>query len=585
MFYLIFSLVLIQVEASLTEQNPFVFKPPDLSHISQELTGSETNWPIVFHSAEYRSGDNEFVMDAESLAEVARFRDNWALMDHNRSQYSELIKNGAGVFAAKEVARTDSIFLAFRDMIDKGNIEESIRLISDYNSSISEIQTALLENRVVDVEARLSEKHGQVEYRRGLIGQWLAAHVGRLFREADGIRTTTESTGKVTFLDGSEVRLSNNTTAIIRSSRLDRLTNISDVEIDINEGGLLARLSTEGIERSSYQISAGSAIMLVKSSNFWAEKTEDDRVYMANYSGITTVTAENTEIDLGKNQGTIVVRGRVPMPPIELLPSPRLNWAASDSVILRDQMTLRWEPVTGAVRYELDLSDSPSFDGWVRSMSSESSESIVTDIPTGISHLRIRAYDENNLRGSDSPTYRILRSTGMLPPYLFLTTGDLTGIYTTESDYTLTGVTEPGSILEINGESVPVAPSGDFEVTLALSDGQNRVVLQAANASGNITLQEHHITKITEKRLFDITWSSLSEDNRIRHADDILITGKAYPPLEVVARLGDKETVVPCGTNGNWALTLRPEQNTDLTIALRYRHNKEIIGERTYRIE
>ena len=582
---LLLALLLIHSGNIIPEEDPFVFKPPELSRIAHELAGSESNWPIVFHAADYRSGENVFSLDADSRAAVSVFLDYWKLLEEDRREYSRLIEKGAGVFAAEEVRRADSVYQAYRAMVDRGDIEESIRLISDYRRYIDDIESALENNRVVDVEARLSEKQGTVEYRRGLIGQWLAATVGKLFKEADGVRTASESTGKVTFLDGSEVELSKNSTAIIRSSRLDRLTNISDVEINISEGGLIARLSSDGIERSSYQISAGTATMMVKSSNFWAEKTDEDRVVMANYSGRTTVTAENEVIDLGRNQGTIVVRGRVPVPPVDLLPPPRFRWAATDSVIIRDRLALRWYEIPGAQYYELEISDSPSFDGWVRSINSETNQNTITDIPVGISHVRIRAYDSNDLRGADSPTYRILRSTGMLPPYLFLVDGDLSEIYTSEAEHTLSGVVEPGSDLSINGQSVDVTPAGDFNLTLGLTPGKNQITLIAANEAGNVTRQFRSITKISEDQLFDITWSSYAVDDRVRHADDILVTGRAYPPLEVVARTGDMETVVPCGINGNWALTLSPEKDSELVISLRYRDNKEIIGERTYRIE
>jgi len=582
---LLIFLFAIVAESGPGASEPFSFKPPELSRIAEELTGSENNWPLVFQAAEYLNRENTFVLDDASRKKLAVFLENWEEMEESRGRYSELIRNGAGVFAAVEVARTDSLHQAFRNKVEKGDIDASVRLISDYRQSIDDMAKALEENRVVDVEARLSEKQGTVEYRRGLIGQWFAAHIGRLFREADGVRTTAESTGKVTFVDGSDVELAHNTTAIIRSSRLDRLTNTSDVEINISQGGLLARLSADGIERSNYQISAGSATMMVKSSNFWAEKTDEDRVVMANYSGTTRVTAENEVINLERNQGTIVVRGRVPTQPVQLLPAPRLHWEASDSVIVSEQITLAWTDIPGAARYEVDISDSPAFDGWVRSLHAETSTSTISDIPTGLSHVRIRAFDDNDLRGIESQTYRILRSTGTLPPYLFLTDGDPLEIYTSNPEYTLTGITEPGSMLTVDGKTVSVASNGDFSVTLPLDQGSNKVQLSVTNPSGSITRQERTITRISEDKLFDLNWSSFAEGGRVRFAEDILITGRAYPPLEVVARIGEVEHIVPCGINGNWALSINPERNSDLTIALRYRNNKEVIGERTFRIE
>ncbi len=582
---LLIALLALHSGSSFSESDSLIFKPPELSRVSLELAGSESNWPIVFQVAEYRSGENTFVLDADSRAKISHFHENWRKFEAGRDHYSKLIKNGAGVFAAREVARSDSLLQAFRWKVDRGDIDGSIRIISEYRRSLEDVSNALDQNRIVDVEARLSEKQGTVELRRGLIGQWLGAAIGSLFREADGVRTNSESTGKIAFVDGSEVSLSSNTTAIIRSSRLDRLTNTSDVEINISQGGLLARLSADGIQRSNYEISAGTATMLVRSSNFWAEKTDDDRVIMANYSGFTTVTAENEVISLGRNEGTIVERGRSPSQPVPLLPAPRLRWAAADSVIIRDRMTLAWAGVDGAVRYEVDISDSPSFDGWVRSIQTLDNSASLSDIPTGISHLRIRAFDQNDLRGTESQTYRILRSTGTLPPYLFLVDGDPTEIYTSEPEITITGVTEPGSTLLVNGSTIPVSDAGDFQLTQRLEPGRNTLRMMSANPAGTVTRQDRFVTRFSEEKLFDINWSSFAENGRIAFADDLLLSGRAYPPLEVVARLGDEEKVVPCGVNGDWAMSVNPEPDSELTIALRFRHNKKIIAERTFRIE
>ncbi len=567
------------------EADTISFKPPELSHIAKELTGSENNWPLIFGAAEYLNRENTFVLDQASQKELSRFHENWILMNQSRNHYSDLIRNGAGVFAAAEVARADSLNKVFRYNVEKGDIHGSVEVISLYRESIDQIAKALEENRVVDVEARLSEKQGTVEHRKGLIGKWIAANIGRLFREADGVRTCSESTGKVTFLDGSHVELARNTTAIIRSSRLDRLTSTSDIEINITEGGLLARLSAEGIERSSYQISAANATMMVKSSNFWAEKTGEHRVVMANYSGTTTVMAENQVINLGRNQGTVVERGNVSLQPSQLLPAPQMKWSAADSVIRSDQITLVWTDIPGAVRYDIDISDAPSFDSSMQTYRSETNRRTIKNLPVGVSYIRIRAFDENDLRGVESQSYRILRSSGTKPPYLFLADGDPLDIYTSQPEYQLTGITEPGSTLKVNGQTVSVSPSGDFSVSLALEQGQNPVELMVTSISGKVTIQERSITKISEDKLFDLTWSSYAEEGRVQHADDILITGRAYPPLEVVARLGDLEKVIPCGINGNWAVSINPERNSDLTIALRYRNSKEVIGERTFRIE
>jgi len=60
---------------------------------------------------------------------------------------------------------------------------------------------------------------------------------------------------------------------------------------------------------------------------------------------------------------------------------------------------------------------------------------------------------------------------------------------------TLKGLTEAGAVLTLNGEPVPVADDGHFEVPLSLEPGANPLTLESCDAAGNCTRLAFTITR------------------------------------------------------------------------------------------
>jgi len=60
------------------------------------------------------------------------------------------------------------------------------------------------------------------------------------------------------------------------------------------------------------------------------------------------------------------------------------------------------------------------------------------------------------------------------------------GLLTTRSSIYVTGETEPGVRLSVNGREVPVGLQGSFSIELSISTGANRILARAVDAAGNI---------------------------------------------------------------------------------------------------
>lgn len=561
------------------------FPASQVQEIATRYAGSERNWPIVASVASYFPEENWYELSVDAQAELARFLSNYNAVSAQRVDFNRQIRNGAKVFATEDMQHADTLSVWYRRHIQAGSLANAIETGESLIQAMRATADAVAKNRNVDVEAKLAEKSGTVDRRDGLLGSWNTADLGNLFRQSDGIRTAAKSLAKLNFVDGSDVIVNENSVAVIRNSRIDRLTNQTDVEITVSSGGLLARLSTNAVERSNYQVNVESASTTVKSRNFYAERTEDRRVILSNYNGEATVTAESSSVTLEENQGTIVVRGQEPLPPIDLLPAPRFNWSGTDTVIYQEQINLVWNSMDGSARYEVDLSPTPFFDKTITQFGTDDPRLSLADLPEGTSYIRVRAYDRQALRGVDSPTYRVLRNLDLIPPPIFLRNSGRLNIYSPSNQLTLAGSTEPGSTLIVNGQHADVDTDGEFEITIELSEPQTPLEIVATDRSGNRTVENRTAVRILENMLFDIKWSVPVNDTRVRHSETITLSGVAYEPLEVVVTVAGRTTITPCGTNGNWAVDVNPADAETIKIAFRFKRDQISVAERTYTVE
>ena len=569
-------------------QVPDDFAASRLQEVAREYAGAEVNWPIVAALASYDVNTNRFRLDAADRNQLNQFRNAFQQFKRAERRYANEISEGAKVFAPDEMDRCDSLFSAFQSAVKRGNYDQSLDLSSVVELAVENLAEVNSTNRKEEVEARLSEKSGTVLKREGVLGQWITAILNDFFAESDGVQTKRESRALLSFRDGSEVLVSPQTTAIIRTSRLDKLTQSAETEITIENGSLLSRLSAQAQQSSDFRIFAENSVTTVRSGKFWADNSSNERVSYANYDGTATVEANNRDVVLQRNQGTIVVRGQEPSPPIELLPSPKLPWPRLDSVIYRDRFQLSWNTISEAEYYEVDHSTSKKFESNVNTYRSQDNTLTLNNIPLQISYVQIRAFDENGLRGNDSPTYRILRNKDIIPPALFFKGADRGTAFSVEDTYTLTGITEPGTQLIINEKALSVGQDGSFDYVVDLA-GKQRVELRVLgkDRSGNEAIENISIFKIDPEQLFNVSWSTESNENGIVfQKGPINITGKAYPRMEAVLNAGSETYTARSDNSGRWAITFSVAQGVEsVTLSFRKAGNEKIIAQKTFSIQ
>lgn len=559
------------------------FPASDIADISTRYAGSPQNWPVVNSLADYNPQTNRFYLTADDIRILENFRTGFVQVSDARSLYTSLIDRGARVLAREELEQLESMFDRYRASVNAANIPESNQLASQIAAFSDAVDALVDERRLMAVEARLEERENIVQSRSGLLGRWADAQTGDLFRQDDGIRTGEESQARLEFVDGSDITLSAATTAVIRRSAVDRITNRAEVDIELSSGGVLTRLSAAARNQATYNLETPTSRSQINSSSFWAENRSAEVTTMSNYDGLVLVSAGNAEVQLSENEGTIVRRGQGPSAPVRLLPAPSTGWANPDTVIYVNRLDLQWAAIAGSQRYEVDLARRDTFLGNVRTFTSTQPRISLTDIPRGLNYIRIRAFDENNLRGVDSRPLQVLYVESTSPPPLIPDSAFRPDIlYSFERTITISGTTEAGAVLRVNGEPVAVSREGRFSAELRIPGNELHVTISSTNAGGLTREITRTLRYVDVNQLYDLTWSAPVQNGVLRRMPRMLVRGQAYSFMNIEVQLNGQVLRQRAGNNGDWAIQFEPDEAEAITIRFIDRESGNMVAERSF---
>lgn len=543
------------------QNNAVTFPSSELQQIALRYSGNTLNWPIVVGLAEHDIPNNTFTLSPSDLLQLQSLASTATKVQDSEAKVKDLISSGATIFAKDQLTIVNSLLKNYIDAIQIGDLEQAIEIGNAIPPSVAQLETTLMDNRLVQVQAQLAEKEGSVDKRLGLLGNWDDALVGDLFKESDGLRTLSESYASLAFTDGSSITVDPNTVAVIRKSRIDKLDESADTEISLVQGGLLAKLSAAGKERSKYILNAGPSTSDLNTQNFYAESNGDESVKLTNYDGYANVTASDVTITIRKNEGTIVKEGEPPAPPIQLLPAPELAWASQDSIIYRENVVFTFNTVPEAASYRVQYSNSSSFTTNLKEVPLTGNSTNLTNLPLGTTYVRVQAIDRLGLRGPYTEATRIIRNVDNQPPAIFI--DDLAGeiIFTLENSVIIKGVTEPDAILKIDGKRIPIQVSGQFMYQAQNLNNDQVLMLTSSDGSSNVTEKPVRIVRLTENELFNFSLSGASGTDVIQvNRPSVTISSQAYPGLEAVIINESITRRVQTDSQGRWGITMNMQE-------------------------
>ncbi|MCK6603180.1 MAG: FecR domain-containing protein [Bacteroidetes bacterium] len=552
---------------TLAAAQDMTFPSGDLNRKTESLIGDSAAWPVVYQLAEFNALSNTLTLKPGQIARLRQFRDLHQKVRKAKDSRAGLIKNGAGLFAEPELAELNETVQSYDQAVVSGNLDAATALAGSVEKGLEKTRIALEKNRVQSVSARLEEKIGSVFQRHGLLGTWDEAARGSFFEENDGIKTLKASQANLLFKDGSEVVVEEQTIATVRSARIDRLNQQVKTEVMLVNGSLLAKLSENAKQNKGFNLNMGTATSDLRTSKFWANKGSDKKIQMSNYDGEATLTSSNVSVTLKKNQGTVVVEGKAPDLPVDLLPSPKMFWPRQDSIIFSKSMIFRWTPVKGSKAYQVELARDQDFK-MIISRQRVTTTTLSADLPLDEAvFVRIQAFDSRDLRGGDSPVYRVIRNDDKIPPAVFLDGIAGEQLFIPDADYSVSGRTEAFAQLTANDQPVQVRQDGSFSLTGSLQGMNYYFRLKVTDRAGNSRERKLTVSRMDTTRLAKVSWN-VPESDRIltTGSTTVSVSGKAYPGMKISLVQGSSQSYAETSPDGDWALRFQPEGKSPVSL-------------------
>jgi hypothetical protein len=583
------SILLLSLLCSLpvvAEKTDLRFNAASVYSTAATLTGDSACWSILVSLSERDAATNSFILSSRSQIQIKDF----ALLHKNVKQarltLSQHIKSGAKVFASEELDSATIFIKNYDAVILKGNISEAEWIGKKFIESVGAIGKRITEQRTEAIDAKLAQKTGVVDKRKGLLGSWQSAFINDLFAAYDGVRTGETSLAQLFFTDGVDVTVDPSTTIVIRESHRDRLDQTVKRDLALKNGSILAKLSAKAKETNKFAFSAGTSESIIKSGKFWASTVLDKKAKLSNYDGTIDLTASKVKVTLQRNQGTVVEKGKAPLAPINLLGAPQLTWGRLDTVIYSEKLTLQWSTISNAVSYQVEVCPSRNFDHDINRISVKAPFYQLTGLPLASVYIRIIAIDTYGLRGVDSPIYRIMHVRDTQPPPIQIDGWEMDRKYTANDTLTIRGKTKAEATLTADGKKQTVHTDGSFSFQVAVVRPETQVKIVVIDQSGNASVRTLSIVPMEIEKLFHISWGGKATDTTlVPQGESIEAHGTAYPGVRITGAIGEQRVSVQTNSQGDWAISMKAIKGETLRITFDSIYDGKTIGTKTWNVE
>ncbi|MFL5355351.1 FecR domain-containing protein [Archangium sp.] len=265
-----------------------------------------------------------------------------------------------------------------------------------------------------DPDARLTFIRPEVNSKRAGKVDWRQANTGQGLWRLDSVNTLREAGAEVTFRDLTRLQMNENALVVIYGQApqaTDKVKKSGAVELLRGELSVsLAELRGEPVD---VKMPAGSVAARSKNMLVGVDAQQMSRVSV--YDGQAEVIAQGQSVQVPKDHGTRVEKGKVPEKPRPLPEAPA--WAGAERsvrVLLDDKgvdEALAWAPVKEAASYRVELARDERFNDRVHgetvAAGQEPLESVARALAPGRYFARVRAVDATGLVGKASAVRQV----------------------------------------------------------------------------------------------------------------------------------------------------------------------------------
>ncbi|WP_375766627.1 FecR domain-containing protein [Archangium gephyra] len=265
-----------------------------------------------------------------------------------------------------------------------------------------------------DPDARLTFIRPEVNSKRAGKVEWFQANTGQGLWRLDSVNTLREAGAEVTFRDLTRLQMNENALVVIygqATKATDKVKKSGAVEL--LQGELNVSLAELRGEPVGVQMPAATVAARSKDLHLGVDAQQMSRVSV--FDGQAEVSAQGQKVQVPKDHGTRVEKGKLPEKPRPLPEAPA--WAGgvrSVRLLLDDKGVdeeLAWAPVKDAASYRVELARDERFNDRVHGETVQAAQeplkSLARVLAPGRYFARVRAVDAAGLVGKASAVRQV----------------------------------------------------------------------------------------------------------------------------------------------------------------------------------
>jgi Glucodextranase, domain B/FecR protein len=493
----------------------------DIRKTSEQYLGSSDLWPHILKFNNI-AALSEIKPGTIIVIPQKQMRDLLAVMEKANKSIQDAILLGAKILANETLERAVELY---QQSLRQMNLFEYNEAGKSCESSISyslEAYEKTKEIREKTIDAIISFKKGTVQKMFPSLLKWQDAELYENLKENDWARTLAFSLADITFYDLSQIKLNENSEAVIQSSKYDVIGKKTTTKVKLEKGDAYARILNSPKKKFDFDIPGIKTT--INSKYFWVEKNETN-AKLSNYNGDITLQVSDSSVVVQKNEGSVVPKGGFPSKPKSLLFPPKLSNPQNFSRLSAAGSEFSWSLVKNAHNYWIEIASDADFKKIRTSLKGIKNESVdVTGFGDGVYYWHVCSMDSLGLPGPYSEFRTFIVAMDKSRPFLLLESPSTSQI-TTDKKVVVKGITDPGCRVEINGIEAGVDSAGQFRIEIILTEGINKIRIKSAGKNGQVSeeLRTVYFDSDSEIQISDAQLGPL-EEHKTMIADEPVIS-------------------------------------------------------------
>jgi hypothetical protein len=349
-------------------------------------------------------------------------------------------------------------------------------------------------------QARFVNLDGRVQVKKVNSVQWVNADYHTPLDKGDFIQTGSDGAARITFADGTTYTVQANTLVTVEENSVgsDRATRVG---MHISSGAVDLATGTWDSPKSKAEVSFSNAVASVKQNSRAAVRsdpqTREAEITVSAGGADLNTTDGQQHVEIGRWERVTVPANGGPLVKTNVLAPPDLAEPLNlQPLIVPDPkhapIRFAWKPVPGAVSYELRVSATSMFSRILEDQRVTGTSVELSGLDAGDYFWNVMATDGQHRVSAPSDTFKFTLATQGKGQEMLLEVGS-TELHGNMVE--ITGRTEPGAALIINGETVAdIRSDGVFKYfTQPLPRGPQTFVITGQNRRGGTAIKRVEI--------------------------------------------------------------------------------------------